>query len=338
MPVLGRSKRGNCVEYYDERPRLRDRWSATLDKLEATYLRVLRTAILLIATLLIAGALALSIYSLFKVMRSPASVKEETAAVAPEEIVDAEQPTAITRERQPTVNPAYRNYYNGFITRYHQLFRNRFEPFRQRDDKQLSVTEFGDNFVQSSQRLEAIKNGELNFEADKNDLESLLQTMTTAAEHETTQQRLKRYMNARKVRVCHTVQRTRTVVQRGWDRYSTDCNQWYEEPMGCAVTRAVEQPYSVRQCSMEFPPNTQSHAQIFRAMHDKYLTLLHSRREANAQAAAEKRAKIVAGQSEGAASLFTSLQILGAFLILMFFFLLIAIERHLRRRVGSGQT
>lgn len=323
--------------YIEETRRsFRDRFGSALDRLEAIYLRVLRAAILLIATVLIVGATGLAGYSLYQMSRSPASVVEEETKVAPAEIVDAEQPAQQTsRTGKPTVNPYYRNFYNQFIAEYHRLFRNRFEPFRQREDKQLSATEFGDSFIQPSQRIEAISKGELDFEADKRDLRSLLQVMTQASELARTQERLKRYMNARKVQVCETVQRTRAVTQSGWDRYNMSCSNWYEEPMGCPVTRTVDQPYSARQCRMEYPPNTQSHAEIFRALQDKYLTLLHQRREANSAEADRKRTEIEAGKLAGAASLFTSLQIVGGFLILMFFFLLIAIERHQRTKASN---
>jgi hypothetical protein len=318
-----------------ERP-FRDRFSDGLERLEATYLRILRAAILIIATLLVVAAVVLAAYSLYKMSRSSDSVTEEPAVVAASEIVDAEQPPEATPARgKQQLNPYYRDYYNRFIARYHALFRNRFEPFRQREDKRLSVTEFGDSFISPTTRLQAIQKGQLDFEADKADLESLLKVMTSAAELPTTQQRLKRYMNAKKVRVCETVQRSRTVVQSGWDPYGTTCTNWYVEPTGCPISRAVDQPYRVRECRMEYPPNTQSHSQIFRAFQDKYLTLLDERRQANANEAARKRADIEAGNVAGAAGLFTSLQILGGFLVLMFFFLLIAIERHQRKKTSA---
>lgn len=326
------------MDYETSEHRFRDRFANALERLEVTYLRILRAAILLIATLLVIAAIVLAGYSLYKMFRSPASVKEEPTVVEASEIIDAKEPPASARSPdKPRVNPYYRNFYDRFVARYHALFRNRFEPFRQREDKQLSVTEFGDSFIQPTQRLEAIEKGGLDFETDKADLESLLAVMTEAAELPLTQERLKRYMNARKVRVCQTVQRSRTAIQSGWDRYSTSCANWYEEPMGCPVSRAVEQPYSVQECRMEYPQNTQSHSEIFRAFQDKYLTLLHDRRAANADEAARKRADIEAGKVAGAASLFTSLQILGGFLVLMFFFLLIAIERHQRRRGQASE-
>lgn len=320
------------MDYDSSDRRFRERFSGALERLEATYLRILRAAILLMATLLVIAAIVLAGYSLYKMSRSPDSVTEEPTVVEASEIVDAKQPsTTSSSTDRPKTNPYYRNYYDRFIARYHALFRNRFEPFRQREDKQLSVTEFGDSFIQPTQRLEAIDKGNLDFEADRSDLESLIKVMTAAAELPQTQGRLKRYMNSNKVRVCQTVQRTRTVVQSGWDRYSTSCENWYDDPMGCPVTRTVDQPYSVQECRMEYPPNTQSHSEIFRAFQDKYLTLLHDRRAAHADEAARKRAEIEAGKVAGAASLFTALQILGGFLLLMFFFLLIAIERHQRR-------
>lgn len=325
---------GASVDYELETVPVRHRLSNALDKLERAYLKVLRAAILILATLLIAGAIILAAVSLYKMSRSTSSVVEEQASVAASEIVDAEQPrdNPSGGARTPQVNVAVRNYYDGFVRRYHRLFRERFEPFRQRDDKQLSLTEFGDNYIQPTERVKAVADGDLNFEDDKRDLESLLTVMTAAAGHSTTQQRLKKYMNARKVRVCRAVQRTRTVTQEGWDRYSMNCSQWYDPPVGCPVTRSIQQPYESQECSMEFPPNTQTHSEIFRAFQDKYLSLLQSRREANAATAADERAQILAGKITGAASLFTTLQILGAFLVLMFFFLLIAIERHLRKR------
>lgn len=311
----------------------RGRFANALERLEATYLRVLRAAILLIATLLVIGAILLAGYSAYKMSLSPESVRVEPASVSASEIVNAKQPEIAAPPQKAQVNLLYRNFYDRFIARYHRLFRNKFEPFRQREDKQLSVTEFGDSYIQPTQRLQAIEKGELNFEEDKADLESLLTVMTQAAELPVTQQRLKRYMNARKKQVCETVNRTRTVMESGWDPYSSNCPGWFEEPIGCPVTRAVEKPYTARECKMEFPANTQSHAEIFRAFQEEYMSLLHGRREANADAAAQKRAEIEAGQIAGAASLFTSLQILGGFLVLMFFFLLIAIERHQRRKV-----
>ena len=312
----------------------RGRLASALDRLEAMYLKVLRAAILLIASFLIIAAIALAGYSVYRITRSPDSVTVTPATVAAADIVDADQVASAPRapRAQVAIDPAIQRFYGDFVVRYHRLFRNRFEPFRQRADKQLTVTEFGDSYIRPAERMKAIVDGTLAFESDKADLESLFTVMTQAAEHPTTQARLKRYLDARKVRRCETIQRTKTEFESGWDRYASNCAGWYEEPVGCAVTRTVEKPYSVQQCTLEFPPNTQSHAQIFRAFQDRYVGLLEERRQQNSAEADDKRMAIVRGNGEGAGTLMISLQILGGFLVLMFFFLLIAIERHLRRR------
>ena len=109
------------------------------------------------------------------------------------------------------------------------------------------------------------------------------------------------------------------------------CPDWYQDPMGCTVTRTVEIPYTETVKSMEFPKGTQSHTQIFRAFQDRYFSLLTERRERVAREAQAERESIIEGNATGWISLKTALSVVGGFLVLMFFFLLIAIERHQRR-------
>lgn len=155
-----------------------------------------------------------------------------------------------------------------------------------------------------------------------------------------TRQRLQRYKAARKVRVGRRVQRTRTEYRQGWNRYSMDCPDWYYPPYGCSERRAVQVPYTETVYSMQYPEGTQSHSQIFRAFQDRFFTLLNQRRHDSRLKAEMERNDIVLGNIEGRLSLWDALKILGAFLLLMFFFLLIAIERHQRRIAteSEGQT
>jgi hypothetical protein len=309
------------------------RIAAVLERAERVYLRVLRVVILLIATLLIVFAGWLVVSSLYKMAQSPDSVEEKAAVVVADELTDAEMPEKETAVANlgSTTNPAQRGYYISFVNRYYGLFKTKFEPFRQREDKQLTRDQFDDSFVKSTERLKAISTGEMDFERDKADLEALLVVMTQAAAKPQTQQRLQKYRSAKKVQIAKKVQRSRTETRRGWNQYSMDCPGWFNEPVGCAENRQVEIPYTQTVYSQEFPKGTQSHSQIFRAFQDRFFQLLHQRREANAQQAAGERAGILAGIAEGKLSLLTALQILGGFLVLMFFFLLIAIERHQRR-------
>jgi len=320
------------IEGDASRPAFRERIDAALDRTEHIYLRLLRAAILIIATGLLLYAGWLGVSSLWKIAQSPDSVEEAVATVAPDELVNAQMPARRTATPQgPRIDPAQQRFYADFVNRYYRLFRARFEPFRQQEDKRLTRDEFDGAFIDSQARLQAAARGGLNFENDRADLESLLQVMSEAAGKPVTQQRLRRYKAARKVEVRRRVQRSRTEYRQGWNRLSTACADWYYPPYGCSERRAVQVPYTETVSSMEFPEGTQSHNQIFRAFQDRFFTLLNQRREDNRIAAQNERDDIVAGNFEGELSLWTTLWILGGFLMLMFFFLLIAIERHQRR-------
>jgi hypothetical protein len=155
--------------------------------------------------------------------------------------------------------------------------------------------------------------------------------MSEAAVKPQTQQRLQQYKGAKKVRVGRKVQRSRTETRSGWNSYSTSCENWYLSPMGCSEQRSVQVPYTETVYGMQFPKGTQTHTQIFRAFQDRFFSLLQQRRAANGAAAQRKREEIGMGNIMGKLTLWTALQILAGFLVLMFFFLLIAIERHQRR-------
>ena len=317
-----------------ERPKFSERINTIFDKAEAVYLKILRAATLIIATLLLCYAAWMGVQSLYKMSQSPDSVQVEVAKVAADEITFAEMPVpdgTKTVDGKAVSNPIHQQYYADVVTRYYTLFKSQFEPFRQAEDKNLTQEEFDDAFLNTSERLDAITHGKFNFEVDKDGLETLLVVMTEAAGKPITQKRLKEYQSAKKVPVPKKVQRTRTTQRRGWDPLSTDCENWYSTPVGCAVTRTVQTPYTETVTTMEFPDGTQSHFQIFRAFQDRYFALLEERRKSSAEQAERERQSIIEGVSEGRFSLLRALQMVGGFLVLMFFFLLIAIERHQRK-------
>ena len=317
----------------DSRASFARRAGDALDRAEGFYLRVLRAVILVIATLLLVYAAWLAISSLYRISRSPDSVVEAQATVSPDELTDAEMPAPSTPTGvtgKPATNSAYQQNYVNFADRYYALYRNNFEPYRQAQDKQLTRAEFDGAFLNTAARLEAVSKGDVNFEDDRADLETLLNVMAEAASKPATIERLRRYKSARKVPVSRHVERSRVSYQVGWDSSSTACPDWYNSPIGCSVRRPVESTYTETVNTMEFPKGTQSHTQIFKAFQDRFFMLLQDRRETNASKAERERQGILAGITYGHLSLYIALQILGGFLILMFFFLLIAIERHQR--------
>jgi hypothetical protein len=319
------------------RPAFRQRFGLALDRAEAAYLKVLRAAILIIATGLLLYAAWLGIWSMGKIIKSPSSVVEQPAGVAADELTDAEmavRSASAALPGGPKFDPVQQRYYDSFVRRYFDLYSTRFEPFRQKDDKPMSRDQFDDAFVKSNERLQASAKGQLNFDEDRADLESALTVMTEAASKPQTRQRLQRYKAAKKISVAKKVQRTRTEMREGWNPYGYSCENWYENG-GCPTIRAVEVPYTETVQTLQFPENTQTHAQIFRAFQDRFFSLLHERRERNRAEAERKREEISFGNLMGKVTLWTALQILAGFLVLMFFFLLIAIERHQRKMVGD---
>lgn len=318
----------------EERPSFSQRTRLVLDRAEAVYLKVLRAVILLIATLLLVYAGWIAVSSAYKTSRSPDSVKEEAATVNADELTDAQLPVegpGAVKSDQPQTNSEDAKFYRSFAGRYYDLYRTKFEPYRHQDDKQLGVQEFDDSFLNTNARLAAVTKGEVKFADDSSDLEALLAVMRAAADKPATVQRLERYKTAKKVPATHSVERSRAEVQRGWDSTATSCPDWYENPVGCSAIRVVNIPYTEHVTELQYPKGTQSHAQIFRAFQDRFFDLLQQRREAHAAKANRERESILGGIADGKVSLVTALELLGGFLVLMFFFLLIAIERHQRR-------
>lgn len=251
----------------DDTRDFRARFGTFLDRAEDIYLRVLRASVLIIASIMILFAAWLALSSAYKLSRSPESVEEKVASVAPEELTAAELPDAVAAKsagaKEASASSAQRQFYRDLVGRYYQLFRNRFEPYRQADDKRLTRDEFDDNFVGSAKKLNELATGALDFDSDQRDLKDLLTVMTAAADNPNTKGRLQKYQIAKKVRVANQVQRSRTEYRRGWDSFSTSCRDWYESPIGCASQRAVQVPYTETVYSMEFAKGTQSHSQIF---------------------------------------------------------------------------
>ncbi len=310
------------------------RFAVGLDRIERLYLVILRAAILVIATAVLIWAGWLAVSATFRIMRSPNSVVEQPVKVAASELPSAIAPEAAkaaAKRNEGASLKVERQFYNRFVDQYHGLYKTRFEPFRRAEDKLLNRDAFDDNFVQSGERLAALARGEGDFAKDRADLEELLQTMTQAATLPETVARLKQYKNAVKQPVRRQVERFRVESRRGWDSLSSNCEGWYESPVGCPVTRQVSVPYTQTVTSMALPEGLLSHTQIFRGMQDRYFALLTERREREAASASAKRTDIVEGQIIGWGSLHLMLYVLAGFLILMFFFLLIAIERHQRR-------
>ena len=86
---------------------------------------------------------------------------------------------------------------------------------------------------------------------------------------------------------------------------------------------------------MAMPNGIRRPLQLFTAYQENFGRDLTKQRAISPTDAAEKRQAITIGNLRGQSALWTAAQICGAFLTLMAFFLLIAIERHQRRSAAA---
>jgi len=314
----------------DETPRAAGaaRAKEALDKLERVYLAAIRAIALVAATLLVIFAIWLVASGLYKASRDASSVKEEPAVVSPEEVTAIDLREAAKTVAQPTSDPlaAQKRFYADFAKRYYALFKSKFEPYRKPDDQPLDQKVFDQRYLNTSERLEAIKEGHANFTQDSADLESLLTTMTAAAANQKTVDRLRVYRAAKKVPV------TRKETGTHAERY---CYYYSEYFQRCAVYDTRTVPYTRNIQELKLPAGIVSHTDLFGAYQEAYFSKLAEKREANAAAAQRQRDEVVADNADGQIRLWSALQVVGAFLVLMFLFLLIALERHQRKIAAS---
>jgi len=308
----------------------RRNFSSILNRAERIYLAVLRALALIFATLLLLYAAWLGASGLYKVSKDAESVKEATAAVTAEDLtaIDLKSAEAAPQGKSPDPAKQQRAYYEDFNKRYLALYRSKFEPFLQQNDARASEKDFESRFLQIGDRLEAIKEGNLIFDADKADLEALLKVMTEAAAAKVSQDRLRTYKTARKTSVSRTVTDMRT------ERYCSEYGYFIDM---CIDWSTRQVPVRRTVTEVKLPEGVVSPRDLFSAYHDKYVTTLGDRRRENAVAAEKARADILEDNAAGAQSLWTATQIVGLFIVLMFLFLLIALERH-QRKIAQAQA
>lgn len=317
------------MSYYDgEAPHRGARAREILNKLERVYLSAIRAIALVAATLLVIYAMWLAASGLYKTSRDVGSVKEQPAVVSPEEVADIDLREVTKAAAKPTGDPleSQKRYYADFTKRYYALFKAKFEPFKKADDQPLDQKAFDQRYLHTGDRIEAIKEGTANFVQDSADLDSLLKTMTAVASNQKTVDRLQAYRSARKVPVTRTESGTRS------ERYCFYYSDYFGQ---CAVYDTRSVPYTRQIQELKLPVGIVSHVDLFGAYQDAYLSKLDEKRLANAAEAERERNDIMADNANGQARLWTALTVVGGFLVLMFLFLLIALERHQRKIAAS---
>lgn len=312
---------------------LKARSMAFLVRAESFYLALLRGATLVLATILVVYAAWLGLSGLYNVSRNASAVKEEPAVVGADEVAKAELGAPALEDDAPTAESiktfnTERSFYGSALDQYFKLYQTKFEVSRKSDDEPMSKSDFGKRFLNADARIASIKSNELNFEQDKADVTSLIKVMTEVAALPETQKRLSSYKSAERTRVEEKINRSRE------ERYCSYYGYYIDE---CITYDTRRVNYTETKVSMKLPKGVVSHVDLFEAFHRTYLDTLLNRRAENRQKAEAERNAIIAANARGKANLLNAVFVVGAFLALMFFFLLIAIERH-QRKLANDQT
>lgn len=296
-------------------------------RLERAYLTALRVMLLLLATAAMLYAAWLVASGVYRLSRDASRVKEEPVVVAAAEV--AALPAASESEKDAAPADPWRTqkaYYRSFVDRYFALWRQKYAPFQQNADPKFDRPAFDTRYVRSSARIEAVSNGDLDFAKDKAALDRLLTVMQEVTALPETHQRLKRYRAAVRTRTTRTVGGTRS------ERYCSYYGYYVQE---CLVYDTRQVPYSKTVTELRLPKGVVDPRDLFGRYQDRFFSLFEERTGDSVRKAEQARAKIVAGNAEGSISMWRAVQFAAGFLLIMFLFLLIAIERHQRKLAGA---
>lgn len=303
--------------------------SVDLDRIERAYLASLRIAILAVATLCLLGAIGFGANALWRVFVST------TVAVEPVQITGT-QVAAALKEAAPEqasrdgndqipafVRQAHAQWARDVFPKYYAIYLKASNAYKKPEDVTLNsqqlmdalgydLRSYADNGIKAQT---FINNPDYQRQA--------LAAVAAAVGEPSVVLQLSEYKSVGKTaKSCSTTYRS----QRVWDSYSTACYNWYLEPQGCEVTRSVP----VEVCVAAYPEGIVSPRVAFGRADEEFFRLWTDRNaqvQAEAQAARDERE---ATRAQIVPSLLLALQILAAFLVVMFFFLVVAIERHLR--------
>jgi hypothetical protein len=311
---------------------------ATADRLETVYLAALRIMVLVIATLALLVAIWMAVDGLRSLLTST-EVKAKPVSVTATEVLKA------NRDKQAVVDSAsgdedtvpktvkdqHMAFMKGPFEAYYRLYVPTAYSYKKAEDKVLDRAEFAqllgydlDTFAWSDDPTVR------RFAEDPAYAEAITLAAKEATADAGYRQLLAGYKAAQK-----TAQACRTEYERrrGWDSNSMVCDAWWQSPIGCPVIRQVP----VQRCEPAYPDNIISPTKAFTEFDRGYRELWKRRTD---QAEAERAAKVGKRyelKASGVPKLSKAMILLVGFLGIMFLFLVIAVERHLRR-IKNGQA
>jgi hypothetical protein len=310
--------------------------SFSIDRVEGIYLALLRIAVLTVATISLIAAAGFAIDGLWRIFVTT-DVKEQATVVSSTDVVAAMKTPPPVTERGEAQIPAFvRQAHANFATKvfpaYYAVYRRASDTYKKSEDKTLSQTELMEALgydldTYAAGEVPATKLFVENAEYQKQALAAVTAAMVEAE----IVRLLRNYKAAEKTaQSCSTEYEQRRV----WDSNSTACSDWYYQPYGCNVTRSVP----IQRCVAAYPEGIVSPTVAFGRADDAFRTIWADRSASNAQAAQDKRIDRAVTRAQIGPRLILALRIIGGFLVVMFFFLLIAVERHLRKLVKTEEA
>ena len=311
--------------------------SIDIDRIERAYLSALRIAILGVATLCLLGTVAFGANALWRIFVSTEVDSEPVQITGAQVAAELKKAAPETGRRErgdevpASVREAHTRWARDVFPAYYAVYRAASESYKKPEDETLTAQQlmealgYGlDSYVGEAAKARWFVN-------DPNYQQQALAAITAAMRDPAVVTQLREYKAAQKTaQSCSTTYQRRRV----WDSYSTACYGWWEYPQGCEVTRSVP----VERCVPAYPQGIVSPRVAFGRADGEFFRLWSER---NAQVQAEAQATRDGREATRAQiwpNLMLALQILGAFLVVMFFFLMVAIERHLRAATRAEES
>lgn len=297
--------------------------AARLDNIERIYLAALRVAALVLATICLLAAVWFAADAAWRIFVST-DVETAQTTVAPEEVAALMATTPLTSggETEATIPASVRNAHAAFVRdvfpRYHAVYQAAARAFGKAEDEILGAEEL---LAELGYDLETYASGEYSvatlFVENASYQEQAQAAVAASMSAAPTRTLLTQYRDAEREERCATRTVTRRVSQICGYYYTYDCSYTERRP--------------VRECEMVYPDGIVSPLEAFRRSDAAFAELWMNRTEENQRAAAAERAQRQMTRAEIGPKFMLALWVLGGFLTVMFFFLIVAIERHLRR-------
>ena len=324
-----------------------ERFRDVLARIETIYLEVLRAAALIVATLILFWIAWLLVSSAYRISRDADDVELAPVEVTAQQVVDLESENApeVSQGVSDQADPPSK--FDAFRDKYFALYQSKFEKYKKDEDEELSKDDFTEIFLSGFAEDGAMTEDPLDAAADivmadamaeeylsesayvqAEDFADLYSTMDAASTLPVTIERLEAYRDTPKVRSERKVNRTRE------ESYCSYYSDYFGE---CLSYGSRTVPFQSTVVDMVTPDGILEPQALFAAYQDTYLSTLSAKREESSSNAAQERSARLEDNAKGWLGFSNALWFAGTFLVLMFFFLLVAMERHQRRMAAELQ-